>query len=93
MGEDEYAFFRKWVDTGDMLGIVGNPFRTRRGELSILVTKCVLLAKALRPLPEKWHGLKDRRPSGIASDSRLIANPDVRETLGRGKDSYTSEGS
>ncbi len=81
MGEDEYAFFRKWVDTGDMLGIVGNPFRTRRGELSILVTKCVLLAKALRPLPEKWHGLKDTETRYRQRYVDLIANPDVRETF------------
>ncbi|KUK86306.1 MAG: Lysine--tRNA ligase, partial [Synergistales bacterium 58_81] len=81
MGEEEYGFFKKWIDTGDMLGIVGHPFRTRRGELSILVTRCVLLAKALRPLPEKWHGLKDTETRYRQRYVDLIANPDVRDTF------------
>ena len=81
MGEEEYAFFKKWVDTGDMLGVVGHPFRTKRGELSILVTRCVLLAKALRPLPEKWHGLKETEIRYRQRYVDLIANPDVRETF------------
>ena len=81
MGEEEYAFFKKWVDTGDMLGVVGHPFRTKRGELSILVTRCVLLAKALRPLPEKWHGLKETEIRYRQRYVDLIANPEVRETF------------
>ncbi|HQQ11008.1 MAG TPA: lysine--tRNA ligase [Synergistales bacterium] len=81
MGEEEYGFFKKWIDTGDMLGIVGHPFRTRRGELSILVTRCVLLAKALRPLPEKWHGLKDTETRYRQRYVDLIDNPDVRDTF------------
>ena len=81
MGEDDYTFFKKWVDSGDMVGIVGNPCRTSRGELSILVTKCVLLAKALRPLPEKWHGLKDTETRYRQRYVDLIANPDVRNTF------------
>ncbi len=81
MGEGPYEFFKKWVDTGDMLGIEGHPFRTRRGELSVLVTRCVLLAKALRPLPEKWHGLKDTETRYRQRYVDLIANPDVRDTF------------
>ncbi|MBR0256524.1 MAG: lysine--tRNA ligase, partial [Synergistaceae bacterium] len=59
VGEKEYDFLKKWVDTGDWLGIVGHPCRTRRGELTIMVTGYKLLSKAIRPLPEKWHGLTD----------------------------------
>ncbi|GAB6280770.1 MAG: lysine--tRNA ligase [Thermovirga sp.] len=81
MGEEPYNFFKKWVDSGDMVGIVGNPCRTSRGELSILVRKCVLLAKALRPLPEKWHGLKDTETRYRQRYVDLIANPDVRDTF------------
>lgn len=81
MGEGPYAFFKKWTDSGDMVGIVGNPCRTSRGELSILVKECVLLAKALRPLPEKWHGLKDTEIRYRQRYVDLIANPDVRETF------------
>ena len=59
VGEKEYDFLKKWVDTGDWVGIVGYPCRTRRGELTILVTEYKLLSKAIRPLPEKWHGFTD----------------------------------
>ncbi|HPQ37543.1 MAG TPA: OB-fold nucleic acid binding domain-containing protein, partial [Synergistaceae bacterium] len=51
LGEEPYNFFKKWVDVGDFLGIEGVAFRTRRGELSILVQNFTLLSKALRPLP------------------------------------------
>jgi len=81
MGEDKYAFAKKWVDTGDWVGIIGHPFRTQRGELTIHVRECVLLCKALRPLPEKWHGLKDTELRYRQRYTDLIANPDVRETF------------
>ena len=81
MGEDQYSFFKKWVDTGDFIGIVGKPIRTRRGELSILVKEFKLLSKALRPLPEKWHGLKDTEIRYRQRYVDLIANPDIRDTF------------
>lgn len=81
LGESSYTFFKKWVDTGDIVGIVGHPFRTRRGELSILVTRFELLSKAMRPLPEKWHGLKDTEIRYRQRYVDLIANPEVRETF------------
>ncbi len=81
MGEANYNFTRKWVDTGDWVGIKGYPFRTRRGELTIHVSECVLLSKALRPLPEKWHGLKDMELRYRRRYVDLIANPDVRDTF------------
>lgn len=59
LGEEKYSFFKNWVDTGDIIGAKGVPFRTRRGELSIWVSDFSLLTKALRALPEKWHGLRD----------------------------------
>ncbi|NLH95471.1 MAG: lysine--tRNA ligase [Synergistaceae bacterium] len=80
-GEKAYNFFRKWVDTGDILGVVGTPFRTRRGELTLQVTRYSLLSKALRPLPEKWHGLKDTEIRYRQRYVDLIANPEVRETF------------
>ncbi len=80
-GEEAYTFFKKWVDTGDILGVVGTPFRTRRGELSIQVKNYTLLSKALRPLPEKWHGLKDTEIRYRQRYVDLIANPEVRETF------------
>lgn len=81
VGEEAYGFFKKWVDVGDFLGIRGTPFRTRRGELSLQVTSYSLLSKALRPLPEKWHGLKDTEVRYRQRYVDLIANPRVREVF------------
>ena len=81
VGEKEYEFLKKWVDTGDWIGIVGYPCRTRRGELTILVTEYKLLSKAIRPLPEKWHGLTDTEIRYRKRYMDLIANPDVREVF------------
>jgi len=81
LGEDKYEWFKKWVDTGDFLGIEGYPFRTKRGELSLLVTEFKLLSKALRPLPEKWHGLKDTEVRYRQRYLDMIANPEVREVF------------
>jgi lysyl-tRNA synthetase class 2 len=80
-GESAYGFFKKWVDTGDILGVVGTPFRTKRGELTLQVKSYSLLSKALRPLPEKWHGLKDTEIRYRQRYVDLIANPEVRETF------------
>ncbi len=81
MGEGDYNFFKKWVDSGDIIGIAGYPFRTSRGELTIAVERCRLLSKALRPLPEKWHGLTDMEIRYRKRYTDLIANPDVREVF------------
>src|SRR5271166_4759593 len=56
LGDAAYAAFRK-LDLGDIIGARGTLFRTKTGEITVRVEAFVLLAKALRPLPEKWHGL------------------------------------
>jgi len=81
LGEERYAFFKKWVDSGDILGVKGNAFRTQRGELSIKVSEFSLLSKSLRAMPEKWHGLKDTEVRYRKRYVDLIANPEVRETF------------
>ncbi|MDR1471992.1 MAG: lysine--tRNA ligase [Synergistaceae bacterium] len=81
LGEERYAFFKKWVDTGDIIGVRGNAFRTQRGELSIKVREFRLLSKSLRPLPEKWHGLKDTEVRYRKRYIDLIANPEVRDVF------------
>lgn len=81
LGEERYTFFKKWIDGGDFLGIVGVPFRTLRGELTISVKAFSLLSKALRPMPEKWHGLKDMEIRYRQRYADMIANPDVREVF------------
>lgn len=81
LGEEAYAFFKKWVDSGDIIGFEGFPFRTKRGELTVHVLSYKLLAKALRPLPEKWHGLSDLETRYRKRYVDLIANPEVAETF------------
>jgi lysyl-tRNA synthetase class 2 len=66
------------LDIGDFLGITGEAFRTRTGEPTILVQSFELLAKSLKPLPEKWHGLKDTELRFRHRYLDLIANPEVK---------------
>jgi lysyl-tRNA synthetase class 2 len=77
VGEDQYALFKSF-DTGDFLGVTGKPFITRTGEITIEVEKLQLLAKALRPLPEKWHGLTDVEKRYRQRYLDLISNEEVR---------------
>jgi len=69
------------LDPGDLLGVTGPVIRSRRGEVTVDVTKFQLLSKALRPLPEKWHGLKDVEQRYRQRHVDLIANPDVRDVF------------
>jgi len=72
--KDSYELFRK-LDIGDIIGIEGNLFRTKTGEPTIFVKRLVLLSKSLRPLPEKWHGLKDTEMRYRRRYLDLISNP------------------
>jgi len=67
------------LDIGDLVGVDGRLFRTRTGEVTVQVAELVLLAKALRPLPEKWHGLRDVEARYRQRYLDLVANPEVRE--------------
>ena len=80
LGEEDYASFKKW-DIGDCLGIEGTLFRTRTGEVSIHVTSATLLAKALLPLPEKFHGLTNLEQRYRQRYVDLIVNPEVKDTF------------
>ena len=80
VGEECYAGFRKW-DIGDIIGVAGQVFRTRRGEISVKATGLVLLSKSLLPLPEKWHGLKDTDMRYRQRYVDLIVNPDVKDAF------------
>ena len=79
MGEEAYTDF-KTMDIGDILGVVGKVFKTRTGEVSIHAERVTLLSKSLRPLPEKFHGLKDPELRYRQRFVDLIVNPEVRET-------------
>ncbi len=80
LGVDGYAGFRR-LDAGDIIGVTGPVFRTRRGELTIEVGSFVLLAKALRPLPEKWHGLTDVEIRYRQRYLDLIVNDEVQSAF------------
>ena len=73
-----YEAFKHW-DLGDLLGVEGHLFKTNKGELTIHASRIVLLAKALRPLPEKFHGLTDQEMRYRQRYVDLIVNPEVRE--------------
>jgi len=77
---DDYALFRD-LDLGDFVGVTGEVFRTRTGELTVAVKSLAFLAKSLRPLPEKWHGLKDVETRYRQRYVDLIVNPEVREVF------------
>ena len=80
VGEDNFELF-KLFDLGDFVGIKGTVFVTRRGEVTVRVDEFVMLSKALRPLPEKWHGLKDIEIRYRQRYLDLIVNDEVRETF------------
>ena len=89
LGEEKYDFFRKLIDTGDFIGVSGEIITTQTGEKSLCVEDLVFLGKALRPLPEKFHGLTDTETKYRERYVDIIMNDDSRELfLGRSKFYY-----
>ncbi|KUO96484.1 lysine--tRNA ligase [Ferroacidibacillus organovorans] len=80
LGAEGYTRF-EMLDIGDILGVTGYLFKTQRGEVTIHVESFELLSKAVRPLPEKWHGLKDVETRYRRRYVDLIVNPEVRNTF------------
>ncbi len=80
IGEDAYEEMKKW-DIGDIIGVEGEVFKTRRGEISLKAASMVLLTKSLLPLPEKFHGLKDTDMRYRQRYLDLIVNPEVKDTF------------
>ena len=80
LGEDSYKQFKE-DDIGDIIGITGFVFKTKTGEISVHAKEVVLLTKSLRPLPEKFHGLKDTDLRYRQRYVDLIVNPEVKETF------------
>ena len=80
VGDEVYAGFKKW-DIGDIIGLTGWVFRTKMGEISIHATSIKLLSKSLRPLPEKYHGLKDTDTRFRQRYVDLIVNPEVKRNF------------
>ena len=80
IGKETYEQFKKW-DIGDIVGVNGEVFRTKHGEISIRATKAVLLSKSLLPLPEKFHGLTNTDLRYRQRYVDLIVNPEVRDVF------------
>nr|WP_240377860.1 lysine--tRNA ligase [Bacillus piscicola] len=80
VGEEAYELFQN-TDIGDFIGVTGTAFKTKVGELSVKVNHYELLSKALRPLPDKFHGLKDVEQRYRQRYLDLIVNPEVRSTF------------
>ena len=80
VGAEVFEQYKKW-DIGDIVGIGGFVFRTRRGEISVHVKEIELLSKSLIPLPEKFHGLKDTDTRYRQRYVDLIVNPEVKDTF------------
>lgn len=80
VGIQEYEQFKQW-DLGDIIGVTGHLFKTKTGELSIKAKTICLLTKALRPLPDKFHGLTDQETCYRQRYLDLIANEDTRKTF------------
>ena len=81
IGADLFKEFKKKWDIGDIIGVEGYVFRTRKGEISIHAKSITLLTKSLLPLPEKWHGLKDTDTRYRQRYTDLIINPEVKDTF------------
>ncbi len=80
VGEKCFSQFKTW-DIGDIIGVKGFVFRTRRGEISVHAKELCLLTKSLNPLPEKWHGLTNTDTRYRQRYVDLIVNPDVKDTF------------
>jgi len=80
LGKEAYEEFKE-IDLGDIVGVEGTVFKTKKGEISVKAKEITLLAKSLQPLPEKWHGLRDTDLRYRQRHLDLIVNPDVRETF------------
>ncbi len=80
LGAEQYDLFSS-LDIGDIIGLKGDVFRTRTGEITVAIKELKMLCKSLRPLPEKWHGLKDVELRYRQRYVDLIVNPEVKEVF------------
>ncbi len=81
LGEDQYKFMKANVDLGDFIGITGQIYHTTAGELTVKVSSYEILSKALRPLPEKYHGLTDMETRYRQRYLDIISNEETRRTM------------
>ncbi len=81
VSDEGYRLLKQYIDTGDIVGIQGTVFRTKTGEVTIGARQLQLLTKSMRPLPEKWHGLRDQETRYRQRYVDLIVNENVRRTF------------
>ncbi len=79
--EKKLEAFQKYIDAGDFVGVEGSVFKTRRGEVSILVKDVEILTKSILPLPEKWHGITDKEERYRKRYLDLVMNPEVKKVF------------
>ncbi|MBN1494659.1 lysine--tRNA ligase [Candidatus Peregrinibacteria bacterium] len=79
LGDEKCKFFEKKIDVADFIGVTGELFRTKHGEITLLVTDYILLSKTLRPLPEKFHGLQDQEAKYRQRYLDLAMNPETKK--------------
>jgi lysyl-tRNA synthetase class 2 len=79
LGDNSYKILSKYIDVGDFIQASGSGFLTKAGEKSVMVKNWAILAKALRPLPEKWHGLTDEEEKLRKRYLDILFNPEVKE--------------
>ena len=80
LSEDDFKLYKK-LDIGDIIGVEGVLFKTKTGELTVKAQRIVMLTKSLRPLPEKWHGLRDKELRYRQRYLDLIVNDETKETV------------
>lgn len=86
LGEEKYEFFKKMIELADFVGVSGSLYQTQTGKLTVRAESVELLSKALRPLPEKWHGLTDQELKYRQRYLDLISNEEARKVfVGRSK--------
>jgi len=79
--DEDFSLFKEYIDAGDIVGAQGTVFTTKTGEITVLAKKLFLLSKSVRPLPEKWHGLKDTDTRYRQRYVDLIVNREVQKTF------------
>jgi lysyl-tRNA synthetase class 2 len=81
VSSEDLQLFKKTIETGDIVGVEGTVFRTKTGELTVQAKMLCLLSKAMRPMPEKFHGLQDKELRYRQRYVDLMVNEDVRDTF------------
>ncbi len=79
--KNSFDIFKKYIDSGDFIGVEGTVMKTRTGEISVFTKKIKILSKSILPLPEKWHGIQDKEERYRKRYLDLIMNPEVKQVF------------